>query len=480
MEQTHLSADEQLQQALHLIRYGRSIIVVTGEASDTKTYWLRALEQQCTDAQLYLCALELSKTTNNLEMLSMIALGFGVEYQNTGARALAELLQDFQSSQPRADKSVVLIKNAHLLDSSTLQQIQKMAAFESAVEQFQFVLVYNEEDAVIEPAWRELPHLYDIHINPEIDSVPVQTVIPEPSEVESHNVFQGHLDDALDRVRAKQSAFTHFFALFREAMSQKGLFGFPRAHLMVISIVAVVLLFALLLVQQETTSLDGASVRIELEVPKPHSLVSAQKEKKLARNAEVATSAAIEFVESKAVVTEVFVQNIDAVKPKLAPKPKVAPVPNAIQSEETRSDLLVDLSKQPSKAVAPKSLAPKPVPVTPAPKPVKKVHRPLTERQKYEKQLLALASSRYTLQLFGTHDESKAKGFVRKHANSAKLRYYRGRYQGKAWYMVVAGDYLDSTAAANGAKRLPSVLKRQKPWPRSLSGIQSSIRKYGN
>ncbi|MBV1959187.1 MAG: hypothetical protein KUG53_00505, partial [Pseudomonadales bacterium] len=138
--------EEQLQQALHLIHYGHSILVVGGQPSETKSIWLSDLVHRCTDDQLHLCTIELTDLTDDLQMLSMIALGFGLPYQNADIRTLFGLLRDFQLDQQHRGKSVVLIRNAHLLDTSTLVYLQTLSELQGGYESFQFVLVDDEGD----------------------------------------------------------------------------------------------------------------------------------------------------------------------------------------------------------------------------------------------------------------------------------------------------------------------------------------------
>ena len=446
------SFEGKLQQALHLTHYGRSVLVVRGESSGAKTTWLRELEYRCAEDQLRLCAIELSGSTNDLQMLSLIALGFGINYQRSDLRVLTDLLHDFQRDQQYAEKAIVFIRNAHLLDASTLIHIQRLSELSADIEAFQFVLVYNENDTVIEPDWGPLTDLYEIEIEPEENTDHLDTVIPEkpPS-------FQTQLNKATARVSGRKLESARFASLFIEAMKSKNVFGFPRIHLIVISIVAVVVILALL--GQRNVGQAVPPILIELEVPKLGSGFAATED---AEPVVIKTPVTAENSNLMS-IEEVVVRS--AAKPVVVPVPIVAAKPVAPAPKAGHSELGSEKTKQ--YGVAP------PVAVsTPS------VQRPLSQREKYEKQLLGLDPSSYTLQLFASYDRDSVKAFIGKYPKLPQLRYYRGRHNNKPWYMVVAGLYPDSASASRGVENLPKALKRQKPWPRMLKSIQSSIRKY--
>lgn len=93
-----------------------------------------------------------------------------------------------------------------------------------------------------------------------------------------------------------------------------------------------------------------------------------------------------------------------------------------------------------------------------------------------EKALLALASSRYTLQLFGSFSRESVQALVARFPKQG-IRVFRSQREGVAWYVAVTGDYRDKDAARAAADRLPADLRALKPWARSLAGIQDELRR---
>ena len=81
----------------------------------------------------------------------------------------------------------------------------------------------------------------------------------------------------------------------------------------------------------------------------------------------------------------------------------------------------------------------------------------------------------YVLQLFGSHSKQAALEFMRAQPGVSGLHYFEGRHQGKPWFVVTQGAYADRQQAQQAANRLPESLRRQKPWPRTISSIQQSL-----
>ncbi|MBV1914963.1 MAG: SPOR domain-containing protein [Pseudomonadales bacterium] len=446
--------DEQLRQAMHLIHYGHSILVVDGPISELKFDWLHELERQCIDDQHHLCAIELSDLTDALQMLSMLALGFGIPYQNADIGILSGLLHDFQLAQQHRGKSVVLIRNADLLDASTSVHVQRLSELEGAEESFQFVLVGNNNEGLAKPVWSTLPNLFEIVI--ESDEVEV----PEPQS------FQAHLDETLLHAREEKPRSPQFFSLFAEAMKQKTVFGFPRLHLAILSIVVVTILFALLMTDKEVETTEP-TVSVTLEVPK----IDREMGRPATAQAELSTTSNAKPTQPDQKENAHTTGSGDEGKTKALPG-SVTTV-NKIENAE-----VVVENQPPEELMEPEQAVMNPDAIAVAEISNKKLEPKATQLQKFERQLLELDPKTYTLQLYGAYEENKASDFIKKYPQLSDLRYYRGQFKGRAWYTVVTGVYADANAASKTVKKLPNALQRQKPWPRTLKGIQSSIRSH--
>lgn len=122
---------------------------------------------------------------------------------------------------------------------------------------------------------------------------------------------------------------------------------------------------------------------------------------------------------------------------------------------------------------------PKPAP-EPEPEPSAEAEAPTTVQSAASSSDIAwyrsTPGSKYTLQLFGTRSQTRAKAFIRGHG--AGYRYFAKQLNGEPFYVVTYGLFDDHDAAVAGLKSLPSEVQATKPWPRSLASIQQELPAY--
>ena len=82
-------------------------------------------------------------------------------------------------------------------------------------------------------------------------------------------------------------------------------------------------------------------------------------------------------------------------------------------------------------------------------------------------------SSAYTIQVLGSRSEETAIKYIDKTSASASLLYVGSTYKGGAWFVVISGIYPDKSAARKALASLPAAVKKQKPWLRSVKGLQN-------
>lgn len=93
----------------------------------------------------------------------------------------------------------------------------------------------------------------------------------------------------------------------------------------------------------------------------------------------------------------------------------------------------------------------------------------------YERQILAIPSQHYAIQLLGSNSEKKAQDFIKNNKLTNKANYYRGIHNGKPWFIVVYGNYYNKSEAQRAVSKLPASLRKLHPWPRQYSHMQDSI-----
>ncbi|QJD59442.1 AAA family ATPase [Pseudomonas sp. gcc21] len=84
-------------------------------------------------------------------------------------------------------------------------------------------------------------------------------------------------------------------------------------------------------------------------------------------------------------------------------------------------------------------------------------------------------SGSYALQLLGTRSEQAAADFVTRHSALSDLYYFETVHEGKPWFVVTQGAYAGRTQAQQAIAGLPEAVRKLKPWPRSMAGIQQSL-----
>jgi len=93
-----------------------------------------------------------------------------------------------------------------------------------------------------------------------------------------------------------------------------------------------------------------------------------------------------------------------------------------------------------------------------------------------EKNIMKIDSRYYTLQVLGVSTKLEMTRFVSEKHLQNDTFYFHTQLHGKPWYILIYGKYKTQQAALAAIKDLPKALQAYKPWPRSYSGIQQSLR----
>jgi DamX protein len=120
----------------------------------------------------------------------------------------------------------------------------------------------------------------------------------------------------------------------------------------------------------------------------------------------------------------------------------------------------------------------KPAPVKPA---IVEEKKPTVQAKESgwlkEKQLLAWPAKGYTLQLLGARSADSIDQFMRSVKEPEKIYYFQTVFKGAPWHVLVYGQYSNRDAAVRAVSALPEELRKMKPWPRSIKGVQADIQK---
>ncbi|WP_020410310.1 AAA family ATPase [Hahella ganghwensis] len=77
----------------------------------------------------------------------------------------------------------------------------------------------------------------------------------------------------------------------------------------------------------------------------------------------------------------------------------------------------------------------------------------------------------WTIQVLGSFSSESATEFLKGLDNTEGYFYVKSDYQGKDWYVVLHGVYLDKTTAREGLGNLPANIQEAGAWIRSLGGL---------
>ena len=92
-----------------------------------------------------------------------------------------------------------------------------------------------------------------------------------------------------------------------------------------------------------------------------------------------------------------------------------------------------------------------------------------------EKLLIAASSSDFVVQLFGSYSEASAQTFIQENNKAGQLLSYRTEHKGKPWFVVVSQPFDSREAAKKSVGKLPAKLRKQQPWVRSVTPIQTLL-----
>ncbi|MCO6440041.1 MAG: SPOR domain-containing protein [Nitrococcus mobilis] len=88
--------------------------------------------------------------------------------------------------------------------------------------------------------------------------------------------------------------------------------------------------------------------------------------------------------------------------------------------------------------------------------------------------LAGRAGDHYTIQLIAGHQKQTLERFLEQHPLvEGKTHVVQARRQGRAWHVLITGDYPSREAARNALRRLPRALRDNGSWVRSFASLRS-------
>lgn len=94
-----------------------------------------------------------------------------------------------------------------------------------------------------------------------------------------------------------------------------------------------------------------------------------------------------------------------------------------------------------------------------------------------EQKLLSWNSKGYTLQMLGAREIKSVRDFISDYSSYGEFLWFSTELKGSPWYVVVYKEFGTRNEASESLAKLPADLRKQQPWPRTISGIQQELRK---
>ncbi len=89
-------------------------------------------------------------------------------------------------------------------------------------------------------------------------------------------------------------------------------------------------------------------------------------------------------------------------------------------------------------------------------------------------ELQLMTAKGYTIQIMGVRAPQLLETFIAEN-HLADATYYRTKLNHQDWYVLVYGNYQTADEAKAALAKLPSAVKNQQPWVRSLDGVRQAI-----
>ncbi len=480
-----------LQQLLHLIRFGDGIPVVQGSGRSGKTSLARELISQLADVP-HLALVEVKAGAQFLDVLvqTLHQYGFGVEggaseVKTTEGELLAELRRFNQALINDQKLGVLVLDNTHNLDDQSLGAVVSLLQGAEAAGHGLHLVLFAQPDLV-----SRIDDLELLDISVYDFDVPLMS----PSELsdflkkhlESRKKAGGKLSaETIQSIWSRSRGAPGYSLRLMWETAQSGsatepkslLKSMPLGHAVALSVLAIVLVWALLL--RDTDTEEPERIVSEVALGADPSVSSPEVQPEPDSRLQQANFQSSVPEEKESIKTDVAnpepVESDSKTKPESeiekAAEKIVAVVSGNTDDEKRNSEIVEEPARPVQKAVPTTALSPPPVSVEVVPN----VELQKSSYTADEKFLLDQSPTSYTLQIMAASKKDALERFIGSQPNRDSLFLYRGQRGGKAWFIVTAGIYPSRDAATTAIMHLPAEQKKGGPWPRQLRNIHEDI-----
>lgn len=477
-----------IQQLLHLVRYGDGIPVVQGSGRSGKTAIAKELVSQLEEVS-HLALVEVKSDARLLDVLVEVLrqYGFDVDENVSEGELLAELRRFSQALENDRNLGVLVLDNAHSLDDQSLGAIVSLLQGSDAAGHGMHLVFFAQPDLV-----SRIDELGLLDVSVYDFDVPLLSPSELSDFLKKHLEYRAETSPKLsaETVQAiwsrSRGAPGYSLRLMLDTMrsntsiSKPLLRNLPLGHVVALSVLAVILVWALLL---RNTSPDPDRTVSEVALTDSEVITDSA--------AGVAAPDEFEPADFQPGESETAATDIAS---EMSPPDKetgtaeiesngseVAESSAAVEQVRAKAQILDIERTRPPQVIAPTQQR-RPA-GTSSPPSSDTVLNTLGEGSRFtadEKFLLVQNPASFTLQVMGASGKEALEKFIETQKNSDSLFLYEGRRNGKAWFVVTAGVYPSREAATTAMANLPAEQKKGGPWPRQLQNIQGEIKANRN
>lgn len=524
-----------LEQLEHLSRYSHFIQIVTGVSGSGKSTLLEQFFQLADDSAVHSCLINLQQQTSSTELLDLIVQQLKLDAANDPQQQLQALVQHCQLLQQLSKQLLIVIDDAEQLQPDALKLLFNQLSTLKDEEQRPHLVLFAtptlrkqladpELSAVVESSCHffELQPLDQQELNALLEhsysAVAARLNDDSRAQLLSDSLgLPGRIPRVIEAIMGGTAPSPA--EPKNDAIPQSKSPVQPARWPWIIAVLAGLMMVAGWLLWPQLQQLnqfdpDAERIRVEIPVtPKPingepsvaeppaaqgsdfeqrlaqaraaleaeqQQLNQPEPEQTVASSAQPPANQQLDVAPIKPVTepTEAAETSNATIDPKSEHASKPQPgdqtaKASEINAEKASSTLVLNLP-QPSEQLS--------APITDSTT-TDKPAQLLTDTKNYYgdgKQLLALKSEGYTLQMLGARQEKSVGGFVASMPNQDQLKRFYTLYKKKPWYVVIYGRYPNRAAAMAAIGELPPQLRARRPWARSIAGVQDDIRKGGN
>ncbi len=465
-----------VEELLHYARFSHSPILLLGKPGAGKSTLLRQLVDEA-DRDMEVAHIEAEIMQSERQLLESILHGF--RQQVTGEKSPFDQFADWlQSQSARRRYSVLCLDNAHNLSAEFLQPFFELVDRPGSL--FRLVLSGEKE---VQSLLESLASHCELTLNALELPAYNEQVVREYADYRLRAAgFNGDSPFSDIQVKAAQRRsngnINQLNQLLRDMLiagsdyRRRMDFDFPAVNLAIV--LMLVLLLALVFFAGDRQSEPVAEQRLPLQLEPARVMEEPPGEAPASTpavgehagddgsQAVATTSSDVREYRAPPESRDVVQSRHDA----LADKPA-----NVVLAADTASDEVPEPAVQ--------------APDTP-PAEVAKAAAPLqapastvdSQQLAVSRRLQSWPELGYALQIFGTHNDQRARQLVEQYFGQADLLFYETLHNGKPWFVVINGPYSGRQAAQQSISSLPESLQRLRPWPRNIASIKSDIERY--